>query len=174
MTPERAPASPSAWIMAQAKGWPEDGRLLDFACGRGRHSRALAPRFEVLAVDRDREALNSLAGQPRISTLACDLEADEDWPFAAQKFDVVVVTNYLFRPKLRQIFDLVAVGGYIAYETFGAGNAAFGRPKNPDFLLHEGELAAALPAHFSIIEQFHGTINTPHSAVIQRLAAQHA
>ena len=67
--------------------------------------------------------------------------------------------------------DAVADGGYLAYETFAVGNAAFGRPRNPDFLLHEGELAAALPAGFDILDSFQGVISDPQPAVIQRLAA---
>ena len=100
------------------------------------------------------------------------MKADAAWPFASEKFDAVLVTNYLFRPKLAALFDLVAEGGYLAYETFAVGHAAFGRPKNPDFLLHEGELAAALPAEFDIIDAFHGVISAPRPAVIQRLAAR--
>ena len=70
------------------------------------------------------------------------------------------------------LFDLVVKGGYLVYETFAVGNAAFGRPKNPDFLLHEGELVDALPAGFDIIDTFHGFISDPQPAVIQRLAAR--
>ena len=90
----------------------------------------------------------------------------------SKKFDAVLVTNYLFRPKLAALFDLVGEGGYLAYETFAVGNAIFGRPKNPDFLLHEGELVDALPAGFDIIDTFHGFVSDPQPAVIQRLAAR--
>ena len=47
---------PSPWVMQQALLWPEHGRVLDFASGRGRHSRLLAERFHILAVDRDADA----------------------------------------------------------------------------------------------------------------------
>ncbi len=167
------PNPPSAWVMQQAKRWSYGGRLLDFACGRGRHSLAFANQFKVLAVDNDIKAIANLSSHSRISTLVCDLEDATPWPFIEQKFDVVLVTNYLFRPKLLNIFDLVALGGYLIYETFAIGNAAFGHPRSPKFLLQEGELAAAVPTHFSIIEQFHGTITTPYPAVIQRLSARH-
>lgn len=163
---------PSSWVMQQALLWPEHGRVLDFASGRGRHSRLLAERFHILAVDRDADALTPLAAHPQIDICLCDLETDAAWPFASEKFDAVLVTNYLFRPKLAAIFDLVAEGGYLAYETFAVGHAAFGRPKNPEFLLHKGELAAALPAEFDIIDTFHGAISAPQPAVIQRLAAR--
>ena len=163
---------PSPWVMQQALFWPKDGRVLDFASGHGRHSLILAERFHVLAVDRDADALTPLAAHPRIDICTCDLESDACWPFASEKFDAVLVTNYLFRPKLLPLFDLVADGGYLTYETFAVGNAAFGRPKNPDFLLHEGELAAALPAEFDILDAFHGVISDPQPAAIQRLAAR--
>ena len=158
--------------MRQSMSWSTHGHVLDFASGRGRHSLVLAERFHVLAVDRDADALTPLAAHPRIDICICDLESDATWPFASKKFDAVLVTNYLFRPKLAALFDLVADGGYLAYETFAIGNAAFGRPKNPDFLLHEGELAAALPAGFDILDAFQGVISDPQPAVIQRLAAR--
>ena len=163
--------APSPWVMQQALLWPKDGRVLDFASGRGRHSLVLAGRFHILAVDRDADALAPLVAHPRIEICLCDLESDAVWPFANEKFDAVLVSNYLFRPKLAALFDLVADDGYLTYETFAVGNAAFGRPKNPDFLLHKGELAAALPAEFDIIDEFHGVISDPQPAVIQRLAA---
>jgi hypothetical protein len=94
------------------------------------------------------------------------------WPFAGTVFDAVIVTNYLFRARLPALFDLVAAGGYLAYETFAVGNAAYGRPTNPDFLLREGELVASLPADFTVIDSFHGKVTAPQPAVIQRLAAQ--
>ena len=180
---------PSPWVIAQAEQWaaavnqntgPNDTdhiktTILDFAAGRGRHSRALAATypFDILAVDRNADALAELAAAcPQISVLIHDLEAPEDWPFARKQFDVVVVTNYLFRPRLGDLFQLVAPGGYLAYETFGVGNAAFGRPKNPDFLLEPDELGSLLPADFTIIDYFHGKIETPHPAIIHRLAAR--
>ena len=158
--------------MRQSMSWLTHGHVLDFASGRGRHSLVLAERFHVLAVDRDADALTPLAAHPRIDICICDLESDAAWPFASKKFDAVVVTNYLFRPKLAALFDLVADEGYLVYETFAVGNAAFGHPKNPDFLLHEGELAATLPAGFDILDAFQGVISDPQPAFIQRLAAR--
>ena len=158
--------------MQQSMLWREHGHVLDFASGHGRHSTVLAERFHVLAVDRDADALAPLAANPRLDICICDLESDATWPFAYKKFDAVLVTNYLFRPKLAALFDLVVEGGYLVYETFAVGNAAFGRPKNPDFLLHQGELVNALPAGFDIIDTFHGFVSDPQPAVIQRLAAR--
>ena len=172
-----ATSPPSRWIMEQATYWPDDASLLDFASGNGRHSRALAAlypgRFRILAVDRDADALVELAAAcPDARTCICDLEANAAWPFAAQKFDVVLVTNYLYRPRLDALFNLVADNGYLAYETFARGNAAFGRPGNPDYLLMPGEMLSVMPAGFTRLDYFHGKTDQPKPAMIQRLAAR--
>ena len=169
--------APSCWIMQQAKRWPNRSKILDFASGRGRHCRALSSmfpgRFEILATDYNHAALRELAAQfPGIKTLHADLENTKIWPFADHDFDVVLVTNYLFRPRLSDLFRLIRSGGFLAYETFGDGNAAFGRPSNPNFLLNDGELPACLPDDFKILDYFHGKIDQPKPAIIQRLAAK--
>ena len=121
------------------------GRVLDLAAGSGRHSVYLAKLgFSVLAVDRDAAALEALA----LSNQGLDIEIEHldlegsTWPLADRSglFDAVVVTNYLYRPYLELLPDLLAEGGILIYETFAHGNAAFGKPSNPDFLLQTGEL----------------------------------
>jgi SAM-dependent methyltransferase len=119
--------------------------VLDLAAGSGRHSLHLAKLgFSVLAVDRDAAALEVIArSQPglAIDIEQLDLEGST-WPLADRSglFDAVVVTNYLYRPYLELLPDLLAEGGVLIYETFAHGNAAFGKPSNPDFLLQTGEL----------------------------------
>ncbi len=77
---------------------PAGGRVLDLACGSGRHLRWLAARgFEVTGVDRDAAALAALRAVAEV--LLADLEG-APWPLAGQRFDAVVVTNYLWRPLL--------------------------------------------------------------------------
>ena len=54
-------AAPSPWLTRWAHLIRPGGRVLDLACGSGRHSAWLAAQgFAVLAVDRDAEAIAAL------------------------------------------------------------------------------------------------------------------
>ncbi len=115
--------------------------MLDVACGSGRHLRWLSAQgFVVTGVDRDVAALAPLGGLGRIVT--ADIEAGP-WPLAGERFDAVVVTNYLWRPLWQVLLASLADGGVLIYETFALGNEALGKPSNPDFLLRPGELLEA-------------------------------
>jgi hypothetical protein len=58
----------------------------------------------------------------------------------------------------------------LIYETFARGNERFGRPHNPDFLLHPGELLDAFRT-LTVVAFEQGEVSTPRPAVIQRIAA---
>jgi len=114
--------------------------VLDLACGSGRHARLLAGLgFSVAAVDRNVEAILTLQAVPGITATQLDLEGD-DWPLVGQTFDGIVVTNYLWRPRLPDVLSMLAPGGVLIYETFMLGNEAYGKPSSPNFLLRPGEL----------------------------------
>ena len=130
----------SPWVQRFAPLIP-GGEVLDLACGNGRHSRHLVTLgHAVIAVDRRPDALAATAG-PGIVTSDIDLETgDTPWPFGPNRFAGIVVTNYLHRPLLADMVGSLAPNGVLVYETFADGNAAFGKPSNPDFLLKPGEL----------------------------------
>jgi SAM-dependent methyltransferase len=146
--------------------------VLDLACGSGRHARFLAGQnLAVLAVDRNKEALSALAGVPGIETACLDLEGD-DWPLAGQRFAGIVVTNYLWRPRLPDVLAMLAPGGVLIYETFMLGNAAYGKPSSPDFLLLPGELRAlAAAADLREIAFAEGYADTPKPCMRQAIVA---
>ena len=128
----------SAWVRRWSHLVPTGARVLDVACGSGRHVRWFAERGAIVTgVDRDAAATQPLIGIAEI--VNADIETGP-WPFTAQQFDAVVVTNYLWRPRVPDIVASVAMGGVLIVETFGTGNETVGRPANPDFLLCPGEL----------------------------------
>jgi SAM-dependent methyltransferase len=162
----------SGWVRRFAPLVPA-GEVLDLACGSGRHARLLAGmKHPVLALDRDPAALQAAAGSG-IATMQYDLEADgAAWPFEAGRFAGIVVTNYLHRPLMAHLMKSLAPDGVLIYETFGAGNEAFGKPSNPDFLLGHGELlAAAAQGGLRVIAFEDGYTGEPKPAMVQRLCA---
>jgi SAM-dependent methyltransferase len=168
----RRDAEPSAWITRFAALIPAGARVLDLAAGRGRHARFFASRgARVLAVDIDAQSLATLADVPGVVTKVADLEGDA-WPFTGLSFDAIVVANYLHRPRLSHLVEALASDGVLLYETFAAGNEAFGRPSNPAFLLRENELFDAFRERLTIVAFEQGVV-TEHArvAVVQRIAA---
>ena len=155
---------PAAWLVANVDLIPPGGNVLDVASGAGRNALFLAQRgWRVHAVDRDASALALLRQQasglaspkpdgprrveggalapPTITTECRDLETGSV-SLGSRCYDAVIVFNYLHRPLMPAIVEAVAPGGVLIYETFTVGQAANGRPRNPAFLLDEGELPA--------------------------------
>lgn len=179
--PSSAGASP--WVVRWLERLPPGATVLDFAAGSGRHALAAAERgLQVLAVDRDEQALARIRGTDRstgeggrsggIRLRVADLESGR-WPFAGdERFDAVVVANYLFRPRFALLASLVAPGGLLVYETFAHGNERFGRPSNPSFLLAPGELLVrAQRAGLTVLDYATGIVQRPSPAAIQHVCA---
>lgn len=163
---------PSPWVVRHAQSIPARGKVLDLACGSGRHARFLAGLgYPVLAVDRDARALAGVSTIKGITTRQLDLEGEE-WPLAGQVFDGIVVTNYLWRPRLPDVLALLAPGGALIYETFMVGNAAYGKPSNPAFLFQAGELRQlAAAAGLREVEYAEGYVASPKPAMRQAICA---
>ncbi len=149
--------------------------MLDLACGSGRHARLLARLgFEVAAVDRDFAAILKLQNVPGVTATQLDLEGDE-WPLAGRTFAGIVVTNYLWRPRLPDLLAMLAPGGVLIYETFMLGNEAYGKPSSPAFLLRPGELReVAQAAGLRQIAFEEGYMASPKPAMRQAICAVRA
>ena len=128
----------SEWIFNQIQALKIKKKinLLDFASGNGRNSIPLSNKnIFVTAIDKDQNKLNNYKKLNNINTICFDLETKEDWPLVRENYDVIIVVNYLYRPKIKQLINLLKKDGFLFYETFSIGNEKYGSPKNPNFLL---------------------------------------
>jgi SAM-dependent methyltransferase len=158
---------PSAWVERWAP-LITGGTVLDVACGSGRHSSYFLNRnLKVVAVDREPQQI------PGARFMQANLEDGSHWPLPGERFEGIVVTNYLHRPLLGILRESLAEGGVLIYETFMLGNEKFGRPSNPEFLLRPGELLEAFK-DLTVVGFEEGEVNDPKPAMIQRLCAVQA
>jgi SAM-dependent methyltransferase len=166
-----ASLAPSRWVLRFSSLVADGARVLDVACGQGRHSRWFAARgCRVVAVDRDTAVLDQLASVAGVTAVSVDLEA-HPWPFETEKFDAIIVTHYLHRALFPSLLRALADDGVLVYETFARGNEAYGKPSNPDFLLTEGELLTIIGRSLIVVAFEQGRIESEPPAVVQRLAA---
>lgn len=161
----------SAWVQRWSPLLRPEARVLDVACGAGRHLAWFASRgHSVTGIDLDtRQAAQRV---PQATLVAADIE-NAPWPLMQdvrpQQFGAVVVTNYLWRPLFPTLLDSVAPGGLLLYETFASGNETVGRPSRPGFLLQPGELLKVCTGwHVVAFEQ--GYLESP-ARFVQRIAA---
>jgi SAM-dependent methyltransferase len=160
-------ASPSAWVVRWAPLIAQ-GTVLDLACGGGRHAGFFLGRnLKVVAVDREPQRI------PGARFIQADLENGSPWPLPGERFEGIVVTNYLHRPLLRILNESLTEGGVLIYETFMLGNERFGKPSNPAFLLRPGELLEAFK-DLTVKGFEEGEARDPKPAMIQRLCAVRA
>ena len=136
---------PSSWFAWHAHRIRPGSRVLDLACGSGRHAIAAAELGgKVTAVDRDGETLaagrrEAKARSREIAFVEADLEGE--WP-ALGTFDLVMMFNYRDRQRMPRVVEAVAPGGFLLLETFLEAQRAFGwGPQNEAHLLRSGELA---------------------------------
>jgi rhodanese-related sulfurtransferase len=144
----RGPAArlwrPAPFLAEVADGIPR-GRAIDFAAGAGRESVHLAGLgFEVEAWDVAPEALEHARDMARragvrIETVIADLEK-KSVAIPVARYALAVCFRFLHRPLLPAMFACLAPGGHLVYETFRVGQEKFGKPRQPRFLLHDGEL----------------------------------
>ncbi len=186
----------SPWVARWAHLVPRDvagGRVLDVACGAGRHLlHFLKKNRPVAGIDIAQSALDLIAKQlskeerTRCLLMQADIE-NGPWPLPDQSgagqsgadqsgaditlFAAVIVTNYLWRPLLPTLLQSIAPGGVLIYETFAAGNETVGKPSRPDFLLQPGELlSACLSSELRVIAYEDGFLSAP-DRFMQRIVA---
>ena len=155
---------PAQWLIDNRDLWPRTGRVLDVACGKGRHATVLAQSgLRVRAIDRNADAIAALRIDAatrglQIDSAVVDLETDPPPGLGESLYDAVLVFNYLHRPLMPAIRAAVKPGGRIFYETFTSRQAGRGKPSNPAFLLRDGELRELI-APFVVLRTREGDID---------------
>lgn len=172
-SPHSALGPPSPWVARFAPLVRAGGPVLDLACGSGRHLRLFHARnHPVTGLDRDLRGVADLSGTAGVELVEADLENGAPVPLLRdRRFAGIVVTNYLHRPLFPALLDALEPGGLLLYETFALGNARFGRPASPAFLLRNGELLEVARGRLQVVAYEHGEVASPKAAVVQRLCA---
>ena len=162
---------PTNWIIEQIKliAPKRKIQILDFASGNGRNSIHLAEKDKIItAIDKDSKRLDDYRKFNYINTICFDLETDEEWPLKNEYYDIIIVVNYLYRPKIKKLINLLKSGGHLFYETFALGNEKYGSPRNPDYLLKDKELLNFFSKENEILSYFNGKVIEEKIAIKQR------
>ena len=162
---------PTNWIIEQIKliAPKRKIQILDFASGNGRNSIYLAEKNRIItAIDKDNKKLDNYKNFNYINTICFDLETNKEWPLKREYYDIIIVVNYLYRPKIKNLMNLLNNGGYLFYETFSVGNERFGSPKNPNYLLKDKELINLFFKENDILSYFNGIVLEKKNSFKQR------
>lgn len=141
---EKLSAGKPCWVLENNQHLlPASGKCLDFACGLGANALLLASlKLDVHAWDISATALyklNQFANEKNTSvqTLKRDIE---NAPPDASSFDVIVVSQFLYRPVFPQLIAALKPDGLLFYQTFNSQKISDRGPSSSDFLLAPGEL----------------------------------
>ncbi len=166
------PSNPSPWVRRFLSGIKAGGDILDVACGAGRHMRlALDEGYRVTGIDKDLSCVEELGARPDVALIEADLESGRPFPLREQRYDGVIVTNYLWRDILADIIGCVAPDGVLIYETFALGHERHGKPSSPDFLFRNNELLEAVLPELTVVAYEHGIRQGDFPKIVQRIAA---
>jgi SAM-dependent methyltransferase len=155
--------------------------ILDLACGSGRNGLfCLKHKIQTTFADIKEQSLHDIQqtinnGKTTFDASIAyfsqvDFEQSNAKPLTENSYGAIMVFRYLHRPLIEQIKAAVIPNGLVIYETFTEQQAEFGRPKNPDFLLKEGELTSYFSG-WEILHSFEG-IKTSDTGSSQQAIAQ--
>ena len=118
-------------------------RVVDIAMGNGRDAMFLSEKdFFVTGLDNSIEAINITKKTmvQRGLTVYPVLGDAKRLPYKKSNFDCVLVFYFFDREIMDEIRGLLKKGGIFIYETFLKRQNDIDRPRNPDYLLDDGEL----------------------------------
>ncbi|MDG6777891.1 methyltransferase domain-containing protein [Thiomicrorhabdus sp. zzn3] len=135
----------TVWSAQRSGPNPGKPTAIDLGCGGGRDAVYLAKSgWQVIGIDHENRVIKrakQLAQNSGASVKwkCCDLKKEGCLPDS--QFDLVMVMRFLNRALFTQIDAMIKPGGFVVFQTFTEGAEAYGSPKNPNFLLKEGELS---------------------------------
>lgn len=142
-----SPGKP-CWVLEQHNHLlPQHGCSLDLACGLGGNALLLASRglnshaWDISAQALEKLSLFAKQRQLTVNTQQRDIEKS---PPAANSFDVIVVSHFLFRPMFPALIAALKPQGLLFYQTFHQHKLSENGPSDPNFLLAPNELLSLL------------------------------
>lgn len=137
------PGNPCWLLQNHSYLLPTTGRSLDLACGLGANALFLAAQgLESHAWDCSSVALKKLtlfATRQQFSITTQHREIEQHPP-EENSFDIIVVSQFLYRHIMPALIDALLPGGLLFYQTFNQEKLSKEGPSNPDFLLANNEL----------------------------------
>jgi SAM-dependent methyltransferase len=127
---------------------PAGRPVIDIAMGPGADLLFLAARgFTVCGLEKSGEAIRIArqAASSRSVELQCVLGDALALPFKPARAGAVLIFYFLERKIMSQLAGLLAPGGILLYETFLKRQNGLDRPRDPEYLLDDGELRDAFP-----------------------------
>jgi SAM-dependent methyltransferase len=140
---DHADLAPLPFLVELAERLPGPGRVLDLACGAGRHAILFAERgWTVTAVDSSAVALRLLA-EREVRTVQADLES---WEIEPGSWDLAIVSFYLQHSLFDRLRESAIPGCRVAIAIPLVDGREGVRAMNPAYLL-EGvaDLVAEFP-----------------------------
>ncbi|MCA1557053.1 MAG: methyltransferase domain-containing protein [Acidobacteria bacterium] len=157
-----ATLEPNPLLLRAVENLP-GGRALDIACGAGRHALLLARLgWRVTAVDSSLVGIEITKERARsidveIDARAADLERRE-FEIERDAYDLICDFYYLQRDLWPEIRAGVRACGLFVAAVHLRDEEAERETRNPDFLLHEGELRAEF-SHWEIVHYHETQLN---------------
>ena len=126
---------------------PKNARSLDLACGLGANALLLARYgLESHGWDLSTQALEKLSTFAKAQQLSvCTKQRDvEQQPPEANSFDIIVVSQFLYRPIFPALINALKPKGLLFYQTFHQLKQGNLGPNTQKFLLQPNELLSLL------------------------------
>lgn len=131
-------------LLENSRLLPATGKVLDYACGLAGNGFFLAEKgYNVTAWDLSAvavEKINVKAKEKKLIIHAEIKDLEKAPADVSEAFDIIVVSYFLHRETLRNLYHYLKKDGLLFYQTFSGPQLNGVGPSRDDFRLHRGEL----------------------------------